>query len=117
MNMSNNEHKILEILWENGDTQASLLYKKMKEQYGWKRTTTYTVLDKCIKKGFIKRIDPNFVCHPLIQKSDVQGSKITDLINNFFNSSRQDFFRAFFNDATLSEEEKKEMVDIINRLK
>lgn len=117
MNISNNEHKLLEVLWEKGEMQASLLYREMEKTYGWKKTTTYTVIDKCIEKGFIKRVEPNFVCQPLIQKSDVQDAKITDLIGDFFNNSKQDFIRAFLKDDTLSEQEKKEMIEMIERLK
>lgn len=117
MNISNNEHKLLEVLWENGEMKAGLLYREMEKIHGWKKTTTYTVIDKCIEKGFVRRVEPNFICQPLIQKSDVQEAKITDLIGEFFNASKKDFMRAFFKNDTLSEETIKELENIIDKLK
>ena len=116
MNMSKNEHKLLEVLWKNGEMQANLLFREMEKHDGWKRSTVYTVIDKCIEKGFIKRVEPNFVCQPIINEIDVQSSKIIELMSNFFNSSKQDFIRAFLKDNILSEEEIKELEDIIKKL-
>lgn len=117
MNISSNEHKLLEMLWKNGTMQANLLFREMEKSENWKRTTTYTVIEKCINKGFIKRIEPNFVCQAMIQKSDVQHAKITDLVGEFFNNSKQELIRAFFKDDSLSDEEIKQLNDIIDKKK
>lgn len=49
------ELKVMEILWREGDLTAGQLAKILKEETGWKRNTTYTVISKLIDKGAIER--------------------------------------------------------------
>ena len=66
------ELKIMEILWKGGETTARSIAETLKEQIGWSKTTTYTVIKKCIDKGVVNRKEPGFVCRPLITKEQVQ---------------------------------------------
>ena len=45
------ELKVMDILWKEGDTSAKEIAEKLNEQVGWSKTTTYTVIKKCIDKG------------------------------------------------------------------
>ena len=45
------ELKIMEILWKGGETTARSIAETLKEQIGWSKTTTYTVIKKCIDQG------------------------------------------------------------------
>ena len=40
------ELKVMEALWKAGDLTAGQLAKILKEQTGWNRNTTYTVIKK-----------------------------------------------------------------------
>ena len=117
MNIRETEMNILEILWKEGPLPASELYKILEDSIGWERSTTYTVLKKCIEKNFIERKDPGFICIPIIEKSSVQKAKIADIISVFFNNSKPNFLNTFLSDETLTEEEVKELKDYVNRLK
>ena len=117
MNICETEMNILEILWKEGPLPASELYKILEDSIGWKRSTTYTVLKKCIEKKFIERKDPGFICIPIIEKSSVQKAKIADIISVFFNNSKPNFLNTFLSYETLTEEEVKELKDYVNRLK
>ena len=37
------ELKVMEVLWERGESKAGELVKILKEETGWNRNTTYTV--------------------------------------------------------------------------
>ncbi|WP_430126870.1 BlaI/MecI/CopY family transcriptional regulator, partial [Paenibacillus macerans] len=50
------ELKIMDVLWKNGDTTAKQIAETLKEQVGWNKTTTYTLIKRCIDKGAIERI-------------------------------------------------------------
>lgn len=117
MNIRETELKILDLLWESGPLPANRIYKTLEETIGWKRSTTYTVLQKCIEKGFIEREDPGFICRPLIEKSEVQEAKISDLISGFFNNSKKLFLNTFLKSDSFSEEEIKELRDLVENLK
>ena len=45
------ELKVMEILWKEGELTAGHIAKILKEEIGWNRNTTYTVIKKCIEKG------------------------------------------------------------------
>ena len=45
------ELTIMEILWEQGETTAKQLYRILQDKTGWSKSTSYTVLERCIIKG------------------------------------------------------------------
>lgn len=47
------ELKILELLWDGGELTAKEIAALCAAQVGWSKTTTYTVLKKCVEKGLI----------------------------------------------------------------
>lgn len=51
MNIRKSEMNILEVLWTEGEMSASRLYRILEEKIGWKKSTTYTVISKCIEIG------------------------------------------------------------------
>ena len=117
MNIRETELKILELLWENGPLPANRIYKTLEETIGWKRSTTYTVLQKCIEKGFVERDEPGFICRPLVKRSEVQEAKISDLISGFFNNSKKSFLNTILKSESLTDEDIRELRDLVDSLK
>ena len=117
MDIRETEMKVLEILWEKGPLPANKLYKILEGTVGWKRSTTYTVLNKCIEKKFIEREEPGFICRPLIERSNVQEAKISDLLSTFFGNSKKSFLKAFLKGESLTDKEIQELKDMVDRLK
>ncbi|MCI7812744.1 MAG: BlaI/MecI/CopY family transcriptional regulator [Lachnospiraceae bacterium] len=111
------ELKVMEVLWREGDLSAGQMAKILKEETGWNRNTTYTVIKKCIEKGTIQRYEPNFMCHALISKEEVQQYETEELIDKMFDGSAQKFFAAFLGGKRLSKGEIDELKKIIDDLK
>lgn len=111
------ELKVMETLWKEGDLSAGEIARILKEETGWNRNTTYTVIRKCIEKGAVERIEPKFICRPLISREDVQAYETKELIDKMFDGSRQQFFAAFMSDNFLTKEEIAELKELVNRLK
>ena len=82
------ELKVMELLWKEGDLQAKEIATRLKEQIGWSKTTTYTVLKKCVDKQAILRTDPGFICKPLISREEAQKAATKDLIDKMYGGSR-----------------------------
>ena len=80
------ELKVMEILWEEGDTSAKELAIKLNESTGWSTTTTYTVIKKCIEKGLIER-GSKFMCHALITRKKAQQNEAEILVEKMFGGS------------------------------
>jgi len=111
------ELKIMEILWTKGDLNAGQIAQILKDEVGWKRNTTYTVIKKCVDKGAIERSDPKFHCHALISREEAQNYETDELIDKMFDGSKQKFFSAFLSEKTLTSEEITQLKDLVNKLK
>lgn len=110
------ELKIMEILWREGDLPAGRLAKILKEEIGWNRNTTYTVIKKCVEKGAVERNEPNFVCKPMITKAQVQHYETEELIGKMFDGSKEKFFAAFLDGKRLSKEEMESLKRMVMKL-
>lgn len=81
------ELKIMEILWALGDTTAKELAIKLKDSTGWSKTTTYTVIKKCVDKGLIERLGTNFTCRALLTQKEARIREIDILKDKMFAGS------------------------------
>ena len=111
------ELKVMDALWKGGDLTAGQLVKILKEQTGWNRNTTYTVIKKLIEKGAIERYEPNFTCKPLISREEVQNTEATELITKLFDGSPELFLSAYFSGKELSKKEILRLKHIVESLK
>lgn len=117
MNINQTELQIMKVLWAKGEMPLSQLCCILQETSDWKKTTIYTMVSRCVKKGYIQRIDPNFICRPLISKEEVEKTKITDILHNFFGDSKMNFMSAFLKNEQLTEEEIQKLKDLIEQMK
>lgn len=111
------ELKVMDVLWKEGDTTAKRISDILKEQTGWNMNTTYTLIKRCIGKGAIERREPNFLCHALIAKEQVQDQETTELINKVFDGSMDLLFASLLNRKNLSTEEIEKLKQLVSNLK
>lgn len=81
------ERKVLEVLWDNGDLSAKELAQRLQAQVGWSKTTTYTVIKKCIEKKVLSRTDPGFLCRALVTREAVREQETDALIDKMYGGS------------------------------
>lgn len=108
------ELKVMDVLWREGDTTARYIAGVLKEEVGWNKNTTYTLIKRCIKKGAIERSEPNFMCRALIHKEEVQEAETQELINRVYDGSADKLFAALLSRKQLSPEQicrLKQMVE------
>lgn len=110
------ELKVMDVLWKNGDTPAKLIAKALTDEVGWNVNTTYTLIKRCISKGAIERSEPNFMCHALIPKEEVQAAETDELIGKLYDGSADKLFAALLGRKKLSEEQIKRLRDIVGDL-
>lgn len=110
------ERKVMEVLWREGELLAGQIVKILREETGWNRNTTYTVIKKCVDKGAVKRQEPGFVCSALISRQEVQDYETEELIDKMFDGSKEKFFAAFLDGKKLSGEEIDQLKKMINDL-
>ena len=85
------ELNIMELLWSNKVLAAKDIAKIIKEYVGWEKNTTYTVINRLVEKGAVKREDPGFVCRALVSKRTVQNIETKALLDKVYNGSLNNF--------------------------
>lgn len=110
------ELKIMDVLWKNGDTTAKRIAEILKEQVGWNKTTTYTLIKRCIDKGAIERREPNFVCHPLVTVEQARELETTELINKMYDGAADQLVASILGSKNLSPEEIERLKQLVNSL-
>ena len=111
------EIKLFDSELKEGDLTAGQIAGILKEEIGWNRNTTYTVIKKCIEKGAVERREPKFGCHALISREEVQAYETEELIDRMFDGSKKQFFAAFLSEEHLNSDEIQELKDMIDRIK
>lgn len=107
------ELKVMDVLWQQGDTPAKDIAHVLTAQLGWNPNTTYTLIKRCIKKGAIERIDPGFLCHATLSKEAVQAAETDELIRKIYDGSADKLFAALLGRKKLSPEQLKALEQII----
>jgi len=116
MKLFDSELKIMEILWREGDTTAKRIAEITKEQIGWSKTTTYTVIKKCLDKGVIERQPGKFICHPLVTREEAQEYETTELINKMYDGAANQLVASVLGRKNLTRKEIEYLKQLVKSL-
>ena len=105
------EYRFCLILWEHEPINSTDLVKLCKEQLGWSKGTTYTVIRRLSERGVLK--NDNTIVSSLVSKEEIQIAEIDELMKNRFDNSLPSFLAAFTKKAHLSETQLTEIMKII----
>lgn len=107
------EYRFCLILWDNEPIACSKLAQLCKEQLGWSRTTTYTVIKRLTERGVLK--NENSIVSTLVTKQEVQVSEIDEMMDKTFEGSLPAFIAAFAKRQNLSDKDIEEIKRIIEK--
>ena len=107
----NSEYRFCLILWEHEPINSTKLTKLCKEQLGWSRATTYTVIRRLSERGILK--NENTIVSALISKEDAQRSELDELMEKKFEGSLPAFIAAFGHRQSLTDAQIEEIRKII----
>ena len=116
MKLFDSELKVMDVLWKEGDSTAKHIAEILGKEVGWNVNTTYTLIKRCIKKGAIVRSEPNFMCHALILKEEVQEAETDELINKIYDGSADKLFAALLGRKNLSADQIEKLKQIVGEL-
>ncbi len=109
------EYRFCLVMWEHEPVTAVELAKLCREQLGWKRTTTYTVIKRLGERGVLKNECGKIAS--LISKCDAQAYEIDELVEKKFEGSLPAFIAAFTKRQDMSEDELDEVQHMIDRIR
>ena len=114
--LGDSEIKVMDVLWKEGDTMAKNITDAMSERYSWNINTTYTLLKRCIKKWAVERTEPNFVCHALIPREQVQAQETDELLHKVFDGSVDKLFASLLSRKNLTDEQVEKLKQMVAEL-
>ena len=107
------EYRFCLILWEHEPVKSTELARLCKEQLGWSKTTTYTVIKRLSERGVVQ--NENTIVTALISKEEAQMSELDELVEKKFEGSLPAFIAAFARRQELSDAEIEEIRRIIEK--
>ena len=107
------EYRFCLILWEHEPIKSTELARLCKEQLGWSKTTTYTVIKRLSERGVVQ--NENTIVTALISKEEAQMSELDELVEKKFEGSLPAFIAAFAQRQELSDAEIEEIRRIIEK--
>lgn len=116
MRLTEGERNIMELLWANGPMHAKELVAALWERIEWKKTTTYTMLSRCIEKGMIRREDPGFRCVPIITRESVKLEETRRLIETEYGGSVDLLMTALIGQGQLSAAKLRKLYETLEKM-
>jgi predicted transcriptional regulator len=116
MKLFDAELKVMEILWREGDTTAKQIAEILSEQISWSKTTTYTIIKRCLDKGAIERREPHWICHPLVTIEEAREYETNELINKMFGGAAEQLVASILERGNLSKEEIECLKRVVREL-
>lgn len=110
------ELKVMDVLWREGTVPAKRIAESLSASAGWNKNTTYTLIKRCIGKGAVERIEPNFMCRALISREAVQQAETSELVDKLFEGSEELLFASLLSKKGLSAEQIEHLRRIVEEL-
>ena len=109
------EMKMAKLLWDREGIGSGAVVKLCAEEFGWKKSTTYTMLRRLCEHGLFQNV--NSIVTSVMSEEEYKSKVGTDLINDKFEGSLPVFVAAFTKHNKLSEKDRKELLAIIEGTK
>lgn len=115
MKLSKSEEQLMQYIWK----KEKAFMNELLEMYPDPKpanTTVATLLKRMRDKGFIgyEQLGRSRRYYPLVRKADYFSRHINGLIKKYFDDSPSSFASFFAKETDLSEEELKELREIVN---
>ena len=105
------EYRLMNIIWELEPINSTELTKVCRNELGWKKPTTYTMVRKLGQRGILK--NENATVTAVIKREQVQKYESEVLLEKAFDSSLPAFLATFLQGKRLSQKEADEIRKMI----
>lgn len=106
------EYRFCLILWEHEPVNSTTLVRLCKDQLGWSKATTYTVIRRLAERGVL--INENATVYSLVTKEQVQEAELQQLVTRTFEGSLPSFIAAFSRSNNLTDQEIAQLQALID---
>ncbi len=107
------ETRFANLIWENEPLSSGDLAKLCEKELNWKKSTTYTILRRVCDRELFQ--NERGVVTSLVSKEEFYAMQSRQFVKESFSGSLPKFLTAFTSRSKLSEEEIRELQEIIDR--
>lgn len=107
------ESRFADIIWDNAPLGSGELVKLAAQELGWKKSTTYTVLKKLCERGLFR--NEGGTVSVQLTREEFHAMQSERFLDETFSGSLPAFIAAFSTRKKLSEEELRELEELIRR--
>lgn len=111
--LSDSEMNFARLIWENEPVPSGQLVKLCEERFGWKKSTTYTVLKHVCEYGYFRNQDT--VVTSLISEQEYLEKETNHFVEEKFEGSLSRFLAAFAGGKSLSKKQRTEIKELIDK--
>lgn len=120
--ISNSEWEVMKFVWGNGISTANEIVEALSETTDWKANTIRTLLNRLVKKEVLgynvdKKDKKTYYYYSLLSENECIKAESKSFINRVFNGSLNGMIANFINESKLSDEEIKELKNILDKKK
>lgn len=109
------EARFADLIWENEPITSGELAKLGEMEFGWKKTTSFTVLKRLCDRGFFQNLSGTVTS--LISREEYYARHSEQYVRDTFGGSLPAFLAAFGTRKKLSDAEIEELQRIINSMR
>ena len=106
------ESRFADMIWTGEPVSGAELVKRAEAAFGWKRTTTYTVLKRLCEKGIFQNNGGTVTSR--LSREDYYARRSNQYVEETFAGSLPAFFAAFTRGKPLTAEEREEIRKMID---
>ena len=106
------EYRFCLLLWDHEPVNSTRLAALCKEQLGWSKATTYTVIRRLAERGVLK--NENATVTALVSKQQCQESRLEEMVEETFEGSMPAFIAAFSRSRKLTSQELAQLRVLID---
>ena len=107
------ELRVMDVIWKAGEVSASKISDVLKEKFDYGKTTTYTLIKRCIDKGAIERCGPKFICRALVTQEQARELETSELINKLYDGEADRLVASILGNMKLSPDEVTRLKRIV----
>jgi Predicted transcriptional regulator len=105
------EYRFMCIVWDKEPINSTELSKLCQSEFGWKKSTTYSVIKRLSERGVLK--NENAVVTSLIERIEVQKCESELILEKTFDNSLPSFIAAFLQNKKISKDEADQIKKMI----
>ncbi|HEK4907922.1 TPA: BlaI/MecI/CopY family transcriptional regulator [Clostridioides difficile] len=113
------ELKVMNFIWgENNEVTSKEVIKAMENEYGWKQTTTLTLISRLVKRKFLsaEKIDKYTHYKIIVGNKEYINFETKNFMSNMHNNSLESLLTSLCENESLDKEKFESLMEIANNL-